>query len=213
MPNPSTKPRANERDDSRDPSRDALTPSEAAARLGVTADAVRVRLRRGTLPGEKLDGEWFVHLPREPIRETSRETSRAPSHEASRLPDVDLLAVLAAKDETISAHAVALDRADAEVAYLRSELSARSRELAAERERSDVLHREAFAHIEALTAGLTTMVDNDQAPARDPVLDTPQAHDVAPSATEAATPSDVYTGPVKASRSVFGDWWARLRGL
>jgi hypothetical protein len=31
--------------------------------LGVTTDAVRSRLRRGTLAGEKIDGEWQVHIP------------------------------------------------------------------------------------------------------------------------------------------------------
>jgi hypothetical protein len=36
---------------------------EAAQRLGITTDAVRSRLRRGTLEGHKVDGEWMVHLP------------------------------------------------------------------------------------------------------------------------------------------------------
>jgi hypothetical protein len=56
--------------------------------------------------------------------------------------------VIAAKDETI-------DRLDAEVAYLRDQLDMSRRELAAERERFDVIHREALSRIEALTAGET----------------------------------------------------------
>ncbi|MDP9355679.1 MAG: hypothetical protein M3R02_10450 [Chloroflexota bacterium] len=40
-----------------------------------------------------------------------------------------------------------------EIAYLREQLAERSRELAAERERFDVLHREALARIPALAAG------------------------------------------------------------
>ncbi len=40
-----------------------------------------------------------------------------------------------------------------EIEYLRTELAKRSHELATERERSDVLQREALGRIEALTAG------------------------------------------------------------
>ncbi len=36
---------------------------EAARILGVTADAVRSRLRRGTLPGHKVGDEWRVIIP------------------------------------------------------------------------------------------------------------------------------------------------------
>lgn len=37
--------------------------AEAARRLGVTPDAIRARLHRGTLKGEKVDGQWRVRLP------------------------------------------------------------------------------------------------------------------------------------------------------
>ncbi len=36
---------------------------EAAQLLGTTTDAVRARLRRGTLQGQKVDGEWQVIMP------------------------------------------------------------------------------------------------------------------------------------------------------
>jgi len=36
---------------------------EAAHLLGTTTDAVRARLRRGTLQGHKVDGEWHVVVP------------------------------------------------------------------------------------------------------------------------------------------------------
>lgn len=36
---------------------------EAAHILGTTTDAVRARLRRGTLQGHKVDGEWQVIVP------------------------------------------------------------------------------------------------------------------------------------------------------
>jgi len=35
---------------------------ETARILGVTTDAVRSRLRRGTIKGHKIDGEWVVRL-------------------------------------------------------------------------------------------------------------------------------------------------------
>ena len=37
--------------------------AEAAEVLGITRDAVRKRIHRGTLPAEKMDGEWVVALP------------------------------------------------------------------------------------------------------------------------------------------------------
>ncbi len=46
-----------------------------------------------------------------------------------------------------------IESQQAEIAYLREQLAERSRELAAERERFDVLHREALARIPALGAG------------------------------------------------------------
>jgi hypothetical protein len=52
-----------------------------------------------------------------------------------------------------------------ENAYLGTELTARSQELTAERERADVLMREALGRIEALTAGgsLVTVTSDDRA--------------------------------------------------
>ncbi len=46
-----------------------------------------------------------------------------------------------------------IDQLKEENVYLREQLDQRSRELAAERERFDVLHREALARIPALGAG------------------------------------------------------------
>ena len=37
--------------------------AEAARRLGVTPDAIRSRLHRGTLEGEKVDNAWRIRLP------------------------------------------------------------------------------------------------------------------------------------------------------
>jgi hypothetical protein len=41
---------------------EALSVNETAARLGVSPDAVRKRIRRGSLPAHKRDGVWYVRL-------------------------------------------------------------------------------------------------------------------------------------------------------
>ena len=46
-----------------DGDRTGLSVPDAAQRLGVTPDAVRARLHRGTLAGEKRDGPWVVFPP------------------------------------------------------------------------------------------------------------------------------------------------------
>jgi excisionase family DNA binding protein len=46
-----------------------LSVPEAATRLGVTPDAIRARLHRGTLAGEKVGGAWRVFLPGAPTGE------------------------------------------------------------------------------------------------------------------------------------------------
>lgn len=51
-----------------------VTMPEAARMLGVSTDAVRSRLRRGTLPGVKIDGEWHVTL--DAHHDTRQDTDR-----------------------------------------------------------------------------------------------------------------------------------------
>lgn len=64
--------------------------SEAAERLGITEEAVRMRIKRGTLRSERRDGRVFVTLgPRRPDDQT---TDR---------PD-EPNALISAKDETIA---------------------------------------------------------------------------------------------------------------
>jgi len=90
------------------------------------------------------------------LRRPNRRPNRAArlTQQAIQRPNaVDPTGIIAAKDETIA-------RLDADVAYLREQLEHRAQEAeqlrrdqAAERERFDVIHREALQRIEALTAG------------------------------------------------------------
>jgi len=52
---------------------DPVDVATAAALLGITSDAVRARIRRGSLTAEKRAGRWFVFLPE---RDTKRDTAR-----------------------------------------------------------------------------------------------------------------------------------------
>ena len=53
-------PHATSRDVTR---RDSVSVHDAARVLGITEDAVRARLRRGSLSGEKIATTWYVFLP------------------------------------------------------------------------------------------------------------------------------------------------------
>jgi len=127
--------------------------SAAAARLGISPDATRKRLERGTLRGEKRSGRWYVWLPgldRQPDTPDAAWTpadampsDTAGQQDATRTP----------ADAAPDAARELIDHLKAENGYLRDQLDQRGRELAAERERFDVLHREALGRIPALGAG------------------------------------------------------------
>ncbi len=98
--------------------------TEAAARLGISADAVRKRIQRGKLTGHKTDTGWTVDWI-DP--DSGPETVQTPSADQS--------AVVA--------------RLDAEVAFLRSELEARTEEI----RRRDVIIAHLVDQTRALPAG------------------------------------------------------------
>ncbi len=129
----------------------------AAARLGISPDATRKRLERGTLRGEKRAGRWLVWLP---VQVGQPDTPDAPGRQSDVSVDAtpDALsgqpdAAWTPPDAMASTTRELIDQLKEENAYLRDQLAERSRELAAERERFDVLHREALARIPALGAG------------------------------------------------------------
>jgi len=122
----------------------AMTVADAAQALGLTSDAIRAKIRRGTMSGFKADDDtWrvIVDRPGDATPTASRQTDDTTTGSPGQTPT--------------DAHIPLIEHMQQEIAYLRTELAKRSHELATERERSDVLQREALGRIEALTAGDT----------------------------------------------------------
>ena len=94
------------RDDSLDVSEERLTVAEAARRLGVTPDAIRKRIKRGTIRHDAdADGKTHVYVDTHPavwrrVDDASADGSRDKSADTSG--DVSPDTVLEAKDETIA---------------------------------------------------------------------------------------------------------------
>jgi excisionase family DNA binding protein len=167
--------------------------ADAAVRLGITHDAVRKKLQRGTLPGEKVGSEWRVFLPAQDAQQDNRQDATEMCQDADRtvvLPSDDLV-----------------DQLRSEVSFLREQLEQRSREaeqrsreLSTERERFDVIHREALHRIEALTATST--------PEPEPRTMSVDASPDAPGATEPGSMSPSTLHP----RSRISDLICRMLG-
>ncbi len=150
-----------------------LVPIAGAARgLGVSADTVRRRLKRGELEGEQHPTAqgftWLVAMPAgsgspDAALVQAPDGQAATSAEGTTVADLwraleeEGKATIAAKDETIGRLAAEVahlrDRENAEITFLREQLDQCSRELAAERERFDVIQQIAPTRIEALTSG------------------------------------------------------------
>jgi hypothetical protein len=82
---------------------------EAAGRLGISPDAARKRLERGTLRGEKRAGRWVVWLDPEGAPDTTQDATWTPLDARA---DAALVAAL-----------------ESEITFLRSELAARTEEV------------------------------------------------------------------------------------
>jgi hypothetical protein len=208
-----------------------LSIANAAEHLGMTSEAVRMRLKRGTLTGAKVDGHWVVYLPapEQPTERDQTSNQTIDSTPTEHMTEHDQTALVSVYETLVASQRE-------EIAFLRGQLDKRSRELADERERSDVLHREAFARIEALTSGLGTMVPNDQAPEPDDDPDDAPAEDhlekvrayadetrKAPESPQAAQDGSGATeglgltdesssGVPNVPHGGFARWWARIFG-
>jgi hypothetical protein len=80
-----------------------LTVPEAAQALGISPEAVRNRLSRGTLNSEREDGTVYVLLPADKVRHTTDKPSGTSRHTDDRSTDIpgDSAPLISAKDETI----------------------------------------------------------------------------------------------------------------
>ena len=108
-----------------------VTVSEAAAVLGISPDAVRGRLQRGTLVGQKIAGTWHVHLSTDGSSTGDQRVMDGPA--------------TGHRQDALVAHL------EGEVAYLRERLEEADRQqaqmlgqLAEERQRADVLQLRAI---------------------------------------------------------------------
>ncbi len=151
-----SQPTANDGDRQPVDSRVTVTVAEAAELLGLSVDAVRSRLHRGTLQGLKDGNTWRVILP----EDVPAPGFKSDNLSGTRLPPTAEVTVT--DGQRLSGDPVdnaLVDHLRGEVEYLRDELSEARRQLetmarqaASERERADILQREALGRIAALTA-------------------------------------------------------------
>jgi len=106
--------------------RPTVTVSEAAAVLGISPDAVRGRLQRGTLAGEKVKGTWHIFLPTpsEPTGDQQAIDGPPPGYQRD--------ALVAHLEGEVTYLRERLEEADRQRGYLQQQLEQ-------ERQRADVL--------------------------------------------------------------------------
>ncbi len=68
---------------------ESLPVATAAAALGITSDAVRARIRRGKLRGEKRGGAWFVFPPDADRPDTSPDSDATEHDSTTQRHDVE----------------------------------------------------------------------------------------------------------------------------
>lgn len=98
----------------------SVSVAEAAQILQTTPDAIRAKLRRGTLPGHRdSKGRWLVDLPTTVDRPSTTVGDGRPT--ADEPPPT--------ADRPSSTDAALVDQLRSEVAFLRSQLQARDEEI------------------------------------------------------------------------------------
>jgi len=182
-----------------------VTIKEAAELLGVSQDTIRRRLKHGDLAGEREKTPqgfvWRVELPQEYISEAA--VGEPSTQDGDRHTDSPTLVadLLASKDEMIF-------RLDSEVAYLRDQLDQRSRELAAERERSDVIQQLALNRIPPLPSGESRGPRSDnQSQSRTEAQETPpegRSGEITPQTSADTSQSETAGQPRR-----WWEWWKR----
>ncbi len=128
-----------------------LSVAEAADRLGLTPDAVRGRLHRGTLEGEKVGTEWRVFLPTVEPAADRQATQQPPTADQQEAAASRQAATVEQQGPDRTAHSPLVE--------LVADLARRNEELAA----AAAMWQARAAHLEdrllALTAGDNTRTD------------------------------------------------------
>jgi hypothetical protein len=159
---------------------------DAAERLGLTVDAVRMRIRRGGLQAYKIDGKWFVHLPEHETEHLGEQPEQSAEQQGEQFTERD-------QDTAIGALREIITRQDREIAFLRAEVESRRQ---SESEFRVILARQSAeitnlaSRLQALTSGMAP-----EAPERP--QSTPEPPD------EPQDPGFVYREPEPERRP----WW------
>jgi len=127
---------------------DPLPVATAAAALGITSDAIRARIRRGALRGEKRGGAWFVFLPEHERRDTKPDRDPTGKHD-SNATEPDAIEDVVTPNPTVATPTI-------DLAPLADLIERQAKELADLREAAAIWQfraRQAEEQLKQLTAG------------------------------------------------------------
>ena len=127
-------------DDRTTPPGQKFTVSEAADKLGISAEAVRSRIKRGTLRSVKDGATVYVLLDTDQARPDTDQTPTEPDRTNAQTPDQP--------DRT----AALLEQMQAEISYLREQLDTERRARTEERRRADTVIAQLTSRIPQLEA-------------------------------------------------------------
>jgi hypothetical protein len=116
----------------------ALPLTDAATALGISENALRLRIRRQQVNAHKRDGRWYVVIDQSPD-----ESPTQPDQLVTRLVD---------QSETVAALRGTIDILQADIEFLRRQVEEAERRHTSEIERRDVLLQSALGRIPALSA-------------------------------------------------------------
>ncbi len=128
--------------------------SEVAARLGVSTDVVRKRVKRGTLPAYKgEDGRWYAVLDGQ---DSWAGQNGQDEPEASRTVQVTVSSPSFPEDHAREAELLRqfLVSKDQEIEFLRSEMAQQREQWAEESRRKDVILHELSTQFKSLPAAI-----------------------------------------------------------
>ena len=193
----------------------------AADMLGISGEAIRQRIKRGTLPAEKRDGRWYVAVDRPNMTQgaTQQTTQDRPvdnptepleaSYRVDGIPGTTLIPITALMEQ-------AADFADRIERLTREAMSAAAERDALRRERDSLVdERDTLrGRVEALESSQVAAEPAEFAaaasPDPEPAIPTAGADD--PEDAERAEHADAPEGAATGRSGVFRRWWTWLAG-